>query len=135
MEIELSQYAGYAGLILANGGLAPNEDSYFFKKYGFKPKITLSDADNWSPLESKIKGLSASCKRGDVDVVLNANTPELAAEQYTSMILERTIVDRVKRAPGFVQMFPSSEITPSLVAPGLAPTWIHKAITHGAIAT
>lgn len=52
VEIELSQYAGYAGLLYANGGLAPSEDSYFFKKYGFKPKITLSESDNWSPLNT-----------------------------------------------------------------------------------
>ena len=52
VEIELSEYAGYAGLIYANGGLEANENSYFFKTYGFKPKITLSEADNWSPLNS-----------------------------------------------------------------------------------
>jgi len=52
VEIELSEYAGYAGLIYANGGLEPNENSYFFKTYGFKPKITLSENENWSPLNS-----------------------------------------------------------------------------------
>ncbi len=52
VEIELSEYAGYAGLIYANGGLEPNENSYLFKTYGFKAKITLSEADNWSPLNS-----------------------------------------------------------------------------------
>jgi hypothetical protein len=88
-------------------------------------------ADNWSPLESGIRGLAFMCKKQDLDVVLNANTPELGAVQYTSMILERTIVDRVRRAPAFVQMFPSSEVTPSLLAPGLSPTLVHRAITHG----
>jgi hypothetical protein len=91
-------------------------------------------ADNWSPLESRIKGLAFTCKKQDLDVVLNANTPELGAVQYTSMILERTLVDRVRRAPAFVQMFPSSEVTPSLVAPGLTPTLLHRAITHGEVA-
>ncbi len=91
-------------------------------------------ADNWSPLESRIKGLAYLCKKQDLDVVLNANTPELGAVQYTSMILERTIVDRVRRAPAFVQMFPSSEITPSLISPGLAPSLLHRAITHGEVA-
>ena len=38
------------------------------------------------------------------------------------MVLERTIVDRVNRAPAFVQMFPSSEVTPSALSPGLKPT-------------
>jgi glyoxylase-like metal-dependent hydrolase (beta-lactamase superfamily II) len=91
-------------------------------------------ADNWSPLESRIKGLGFLCKKQDLDVVLNANTPEYGALQYTSMILERTLVDRVQRAPAFVQMFPSSEVTPSLIAPGLTPSLLHRAITHGEVA-
>ena len=91
-------------------------------------------ADNWSPLESRIKGLAFLCKKQDLDVVLNANTPEYGALQYTSMILERTIVDRVRRAPAFVQMFPSSEVTPSVIAPGLTPSLLHRAITHGEVA-
>jgi hypothetical protein len=50
------------------------------------------------------------------------------------MIMERTLVDRVRRAPAFVQMFPSSEVTPSLLAPGLTPSLLHRAITHGEVA-
>jgi hypothetical protein len=69
-----------------------------------------------------------------MDVVLNANTPELGAQQYTSMILERTIVDRVNRAPGFCQMFPSSEVTPSALAPGLTPTIVHGGLVYGEVA-
>jgi hypothetical protein len=91
-------------------------------------------ADSWSPLESRIKGLALLCKTQDLDVVLNANTPEYGALQYTSMILERTLVDRVHRAPAFVQMFPSSEVTPSLLAPGLTPSLVHRALTSGEVA-
>lgn len=91
-------------------------------------------ADNWSPLASKIRGLAYTCKKQDLDIVLNANTPEGGAVQYTSMVLERTLVDRVKRAPAFVQMFPSSEVTPGLLAPGLSPTLVHRAVTHGEVA-
>jgi glyoxylase-like metal-dependent hydrolase (beta-lactamase superfamily II) len=93
-----------------------------------------TSADNWSPLESKIRGLPLLSKAQDLDVVLNANTPELCAAQYSSMMLERTIVDRVRGNPGFVQMFPSSEVTPSVLAPGLSPTILHRAITHGDVA-
>ena len=65
--------------------------------------------------------------------MLNANTPERGADQYTSMVLERTVVDRVKRAPAFVQMFPSSEVTPSALSPGLqADHPAPRASTHGA---
>jgi len=91
-------------------------------------------ADNWSPIDSTIRGLAATCRRQELDIVLNANTPELAADQYTSMILERSIVDRVHRAPAFVQMFPSSEVTPSLLAPGLTPTLVHGSLEHGVVA-
>jgi hypothetical protein len=88
-------------------------------------------ADNWSPLESKIPGLRRVCRQQDIDIVLNANTPESGADQYTSMVLEKTLVDRLKRAPAFAQMFPSSEVTPSALAPGLKPTVLHRAVTHG----
>jgi NitT/TauT family transport system substrate-binding protein len=50
--MELSEYAGYAGLIYANGGLEPTEDSYFYKTHGFKLRIKLSESENWSPLNS-----------------------------------------------------------------------------------
>lgn len=91
-------------------------------------------ADNWSPLESRIPGLATTCRRQDLDVILNANTPEYGADQYTSMVLERTIVDRVNRAPGFCQMFPSSEVTPSPLSPGLKPTIIHGSLSYGEVA-
>ena len=50
VAVEISEYAGYAGLIVANNGLAPNEDSYFFKKHGFKVNLIASEEDAWSPL-------------------------------------------------------------------------------------
>lgn len=79
-------------------------------------------ADNWSPLDSKIPGLARHCRQHDVDLLLNANTPEFGATQYTSMVLERTVVDRVPHAPAFVQMFASSEVQASPLALGLKPT-------------
>jgi hypothetical protein len=93
-----------------------------------------TSADNWAPLDSKIAGLVGYCRKLDVDCVINSNTPELGAQQYTSMVLERTMVDRVSRAPAFVQMFPSSEVTPSVLAPGLSPTILHRAVTSGEVA-
>jgi NitT/TauT family transport system substrate-binding protein len=50
VPIEISQYAGYAGLIAANGGLDPSENSYFFKNHGFKVKLTVKEDENWSEL-------------------------------------------------------------------------------------
>ena len=36
LQIDISEYAGYGGLIVANGGLAPNPESFFAKQYGFQ---------------------------------------------------------------------------------------------------
>ena len=55
VPIEISEYAGYAGLIAANGGLDPTENSLFFKNHGFKVKLTISEDETWSELnEGKI---------------------------------------------------------------------------------
>src|SRR5688572_30570752 len=57
VPIEISEYAGYAGLIAANGGLEPTEGSWFFKNHGFKVRLTVSEDENWSELnEGKIAG-------------------------------------------------------------------------------
>ena len=62
--VELSEYAGYAGLIAANGGLAPSPDSFFAKNYGFQVKITLSEEESWSALNSG--KIAASATTADV---------------------------------------------------------------------
>ncbi len=90
-------------------------------------------ADCWTPLESEIPGVATTAMREDLEVLINDNTPESGADQHTSMVLERTIVDRVKGRPAFCQMFPSTEITPTALTPGLAPTVLHKAVTHGTV--
>jgi hypothetical protein len=66
-------------------------------------------------------------------VVLNSNTPELAGEQYTSMMLELAMVDRVPGSPSFAQMFPSSEVTPSAISPGIVPSMIFKKRDSGTL--
>lgn len=58
--VELSEYAGYAGLIVANGGLKPSEDSYFFTQHGFKVEIKLSEEESWSALNAGRIGVSAT---------------------------------------------------------------------------
>jgi NitT/TauT family transport system substrate-binding protein len=64
IPIEISEYAGYAGLIAANGGLEPSENSVFFKQHGFKVRLTVSEGENWSALnEGK---MAASVTTADV---------------------------------------------------------------------
>lgn len=92
-----------------------------------------TSVDNWSPAASRIAGVAIAAKHQGLDVVLNANTPEGAASQYTAMCLERTLVDTLSAAPEYVQMFPSSEVTPGLLAPGLSPSYMLQKIEHGAV--
>jgi len=62
--IEISEYAGYAGLIAANGGLEPTPGSLFTKYCGCKVRLALSEAESWSPLNSG--KLAASVTTTDV---------------------------------------------------------------------
>jgi NitT/TauT family transport system substrate-binding protein len=52
LRIDISEYAGYGGLIVANGGLTANVDSFFAKEYGFKVEISMSESETWSPLNN-----------------------------------------------------------------------------------
>jgi NitT/TauT family transport system substrate-binding protein len=52
LQIDISEYAGYGGLIVANGGMEPSPDSFFAKEYGFKVKITKSESETWSALNN-----------------------------------------------------------------------------------
>jgi len=60
VDIELSEYAGYAGLLVVNGGLVPNTNSLFFKRYGFKLNIKLSEEESWPALNSGTMAASAT---------------------------------------------------------------------------
>ena len=52
IDLELSEYAGYSGIIVANGGLEPTENSFFFRKHGFKLRIKLSEEESWPALNA-----------------------------------------------------------------------------------
>jgi NitT/TauT family transport system substrate-binding protein len=62
--VELSEYAGYAGFIAANGGLEPNTNSIFFKKHGFLVRLTMSEEESWPALNSG--KIAASATTADV---------------------------------------------------------------------
>ena len=64
---------------------------------------------------------------------MNANTREQSLDQYTSMVLEKTLADPVADRPELPQHFASSELVAHPLAPGLSPTYTHGAITHGEI--
>jgi NitT/TauT family transport system substrate-binding protein len=60
LDLELSEYAGYAGLIAANGGLEPNPGSIFAKKHGFQVRIKLAEDEGWNRLNAGQVGATAT---------------------------------------------------------------------------
>ncbi len=82
------------------------------------------------PEHSTIPGVARSARHWGREAILNANTPEALADQYTSIIKEKAIVDRSTRDGRFPQFLPSSELTPSRWFPGTKPTFTHGRIDH-----
>lgn len=89
--------------------------------------------DAYAPAHSRIAGLANHARTRGVEVILNANTREHTLAQYTSMMVEKAIADPCPDQPDIPQHFPSSELTPSPLAPGLTPTYRQVAITHGRV--
>jgi hypothetical protein len=89
--------------------------------------------DAYAPGISDIRGIAKHAREAGVEVILNANTREATLDQYTSMVLEKTLADSVPDRPELPQHFSSSELVPHMLAPGLKPTYTHGAITHGEI--
>lgn len=52
IDVDISEYAGYAGLVVANGGLEPNPDSFFARNYGFQVRLHLEEEEGWSKLNN-----------------------------------------------------------------------------------
>jgi hypothetical protein len=90
-------------------------------------------AECYAPQHSEIPGLRRYAGHHELEVVLNGNTREDSLEQYTSMILEKTLADPSQVRPEFPQHFPSSELEASALTPGLRPTFCHGRITHGTV--
>ncbi|MEO7329305.1 MAG: hypothetical protein ABI193_12045 [Minicystis sp.] len=89
--------------------------------------------DAYAPEMSAIPGVRRFAAQNGVEVILNSNTLEGRNEQYTSMVLEKCLVDRSPQNPSFYQHFASSELTAKAFLPGLKPTYHHGKITSGAL--
>jgi hypothetical protein len=84
------------------------------------------------PEHSRIPGVSRASRTWSREVVLNSNTPEALADQYTSLVLEKSLVDVALGDPRFPQFLPSSELTAARWAPGARPTFVHGGVSHSA---
>lgn len=89
----------------------------------------------YEPAASRLPGMARLCAEYGIEVVLNANTPELTATQYNSMIKEKRIADRGGPGGEWPQHFASSELTPWALAPGCGPGFTYGGITHGELAS
>lgn len=87
-------------------------------------------AECLTPEHSRLPGLARWARTWGQEVILNANTLETTVDQYNSLILEKTLVDRSQADERFLQFFPSSELTPAWTQPGTTPTFCHRAIHH-----
>lgn len=88
-------------------------------------------AEALTPEHSSLPGLTGWSRKWQQEVVINANTIETTADQYNSIILEKTLVDRAQSDSRFLQFFPSSELTGAWTNPGTRPTFSHRHLTHG----
>src|SRR5262249_12627650 len=66
-------------------------------------------ADSWAPAASTLAGVQRNAAWSQHQVVLNGNTRDGSAEQYTSMLLERALAGRSPVRPEFYNVLPSSE--------------------------
>jgi NitT/TauT family transport system substrate-binding protein len=93
LRIDISEYAGYGGLIVANGGLEPNADSFFAKEYGFKVAISMSESETWGPLNNG--KLAATATTADALAVLGRQFDAIVPVQIGySRGADMVVVDR-----------------------------------------
>ncbi|HEY7498731.1 MAG TPA: phosphate ABC transporter substrate-binding/OmpA family protein [Vicinamibacterales bacterium] len=103
IPIEISEYAGYAGLIAANGGLEPTENSYFFKNHGFKVRLTVKEDEAWSEFNEGKMAASATT----VDVLaaygkqLHAVVPaQIGFSRGADAIVVKSDIKRINQLKG-----------------------------------
>jgi glyoxylase-like metal-dependent hydrolase (beta-lactamase superfamily II) len=89
--------------------------------------------ESYSPERSGIPGIRATAEHMGYEVVLNGNSREHSLDQYSSMVVEKVLAGPSKVEAGYVNFFPSSELTASLMAPALSPTFSHREISQGQI--
>jgi NitT/TauT family transport system substrate-binding protein len=93
IRIDISEYAGYGGLIVANGGLEPSDNSVFAKEHGFKVQISVSEDETWSALNNG--QLAATATTADALAVLGRQFEAVVPVQIGySRGADMVVVDR-----------------------------------------
>jgi hypothetical protein len=87
--------------------------------------------ESYTPLQSGIPGVRNFAEHMGLEVVLNGNTREHSLDQYSSMVVEKLFAGPSLVEGAYVNFHPSSLLTPSILAPGLAPTVVLPAPNFG----
>jgi hypothetical protein len=88
--------------------------------------------DCYDPLRSSMRGLGRFAREREQECVLNGNIFELPHDQYSSMVLERSVADACLEDERFGNVYSSSVFLPSYLSPGLRP-FVHRALSYGDI--
>lgn len=89
--------------------------------------------DNWQPELSKIPGVRKYHEMYGREICPNANTLEDSLDQYDSMVKEKTMADRCKDDPRWLQILPSTELADWKRFWPVRPTYCHGGISYGTI--
>jgi NitT/TauT family transport system substrate-binding protein len=105
IDIDISEYAGYAGLIVANGGLAPNPESIFAREHGFQVRLKLSEEEGWSKLNNG--RVAASVTTADVLAVVGRQfevtvPAQIAFSRGADMVVVDTGIANINQLKGKV---------------------------------
>jgi hypothetical protein len=87
--------------------------------------------ESYTPLQSGIPGVRTFAEHMGLEVVLNGNTREHSLDQYSSMVVEKLFAGPSLVDGAYVNFHPSSLLTTSILAPGLAPTVVLPAPNFG----
>jgi hypothetical protein len=84
-----------------------------------------------TPEHSRIPGVREAAAEWGLEVILNGNTIENTAQQYNSVIKEKSVVDRSAIDGRFLQFFATSELTRNFAMWRTSPTFAFARLRHG----
>jgi len=105
---------------------APDGGVYAISENGVAPECYL-------PAASQIRALREHARKYGAEVVLNGNTLESALSQYSSMVLEKALVDRGAGGGELPNILCSSPFVRSPLAWGLGPSHVVPGVNGGAL--
>ncbi len=88
----------------------------------------------YMPETSKLRALRDYARKYAAEVVLNGNTLESAMSQYTSMVVEKALVDRGAPGGELPNMLCSSPFVRSPLAWGIGPSFVTPPVNAGVLA-